>query len=248
VASVWYFFRELDYPHIREMFEIGNSIARGAAMMSGTEVSWRILGSAWPTWFNQPVAETMYENIRKVGLPQWSEADQELAKAVQRQAKSAERGLATELVDLGLPVKEEDRRGGGSDDIGDVSWTVPTVTLRYPSNLSGLPGHSWLNSIAAATPIAHKGVTAGAKVVAYTMLDILTTTSLVERAWTYFRDVQTKDVKYTSLLGPEDKPAVELNRRIMERYRPEMRKFYYDPSRYKTYIEQLGVKYPTVNP
>jgi aminobenzoyl-glutamate utilization protein B len=248
VASVWYFFRELDYPHIREMFEIGNSVARGAAMMSGTEVSWRILGSAWPTWFNQPVAETMYENIRKVGLPDWTEADQELAKAVQRQAKSAERGLAAEVDELGLPVKEEDKRGGGSDDIGDVSWTVPTVTLRYPSNLSGLPGHSWLNSIAAATPIAHKGVTAGAKVVALTMLDILTNPSIVERAWQYFREVQTKDVKYTSLLGPEDKPAVELNRRIMERYRPEMRKFYFDPARYKSYMEQLGVKYPTVGP
>ena len=63
--------------------------------------------------------------------------------------------------------------GGGSDDIGDISWNVPTVTLRYPSNIPGLPGHNWANGIAMATPIAHKGVTAGAKVQAMTLVDLL---------------------------------------------------------------------------
>jgi aminobenzoyl-glutamate utilization protein B len=243
-ASVWYFFRELDYPHIKEMFDTGNAIAQGAAMMTGTRVSWRVLGSAWPTWFNQPVAEAMYENIKRVGLPQWTAADQELAKAVQREAQSADRGLNTELAKIGLPVKEEDKRGGGSDDIGDVSWTVPTITLRYPASIPGLPGHSWLNAIAVATPIAHKGVTAGSRAMAMTMVDLLLKPELVQQAWTYFREVQTKDVKYTSLLSASDTPAIDLNRRIMERYRPEMRKYYFDASRYKTYLDQLGVKYP----
>ena len=63
--------------------------------------------------------------------------------------------------------------GGGSDDIGDVSWNVPTVTLRYPCNIPGLPGHHWASSISMATPIAHKGVVAAAKVQALTMLDFL---------------------------------------------------------------------------
>ena len=66
-----------------------------------------------------------------------------------------------------------DNRGGGSDDIGDISWNVPTVTLRFPSNIPGLPGHNWANAISMATPIAHKGATAGAKVQAMTVLDLL---------------------------------------------------------------------------
>jgi aminobenzoyl-glutamate utilization protein B len=246
VASVWYFFREMDYPHIKELFEIGNTMAQGAAMMTGTSVTWRLLGSAWPTYFNQPVAETMDENIKKLGMPRWTDADQEMAKAVQAEAKAPQKGLETEVTKIGLPVKEEDKKGGGSDDIGDVSWTVPTVTLRYPANIPGLPGHSWLNAVSMATPIAHKGVTAGAKTVAATVVDLLLNPALVEKAWAYFRDVQTRDVKYTSFLGPEDKPALELNRKTMERYRPEMRKLYFDPSRYKTYLEQLGITYPTV--
>ena len=82
----------------------------------------------------------------------------------------------------------QNNNGGGSDDIGDVSWNVPTVTLRYPSNIPGLPGHNWANAIAMATPIAHKGVTAGAKVQAMTILDLVSRPELVEQAWAYFRE------------------------------------------------------------
>lgn len=245
LASVWYYFRELDYEHIKQMREIGDAMSEGAAKMTNTTVSSRVLGSAWPQHFNRPVAEAMYENIKQVGLPQWSDADQTLATALQKELKSREQGLAKELMPLADPVTDENRSRGGSDDIGDVSWNVPTVSLRYPSNIPGLPGHNWTDAIAMATPIAHKGVTAGAKVIAMTLIDLLTKPELVEQAWTYFRDVQTKDTKYQPLIGPDDKPPTWLNQRTMDTYRERMRKFYYDPSKYDTYLEQLGIKYPT---
>ena len=97
-----------------------------------------------------------------------------------------------------------------------------------------------------ATPIAHKGVVVGAKVQAMTMLDILLHPELVKNAWDYFNNVQTKDTKYKSFLRPDDKPAIWLNKDTMMRYRPEMQKLYYDASKYDTYLEQLGIKYPTV--
>jgi aminobenzoyl-glutamate utilization protein B len=243
-ASVWYYFRELDYEHIMEMRKIGDQIAQGAAMMTDTTVTSRILGSAWPQHFNKPVAEAMYENIKQVGLPQWSEDDQKLARAVQKELKVPERGLATQLATLAGPGAEEG--GAGSDDIGDVSWAVPTVRLRYPSNIPNLPGHNWSNAITMATPIAHKGVTAGAKVIAMTMIDLFTTPELVDQSWKYFREVQTKDTKYQPLIGATDKPQTWMNKRTMDTYREQMRKFYYDPAKYQTYLEQLGIKYPTL--
>jgi aminobenzoyl-glutamate utilization protein B len=97
-----------------------------------------------------------------------------------------------------------------------------------------------------ATPIAHKGATAGAKVQAMTMLDLLLHPELVKAAHEYFDNVQTKDVKYKSFLRPDDKPATWLNTKIMEQYRDRMKQYYYDPSKYNTYLEQLGIKYPTV--
>ena len=246
-ASVWYYFRQTTYPRIKELWELGDTMARGAAMMTGTELlPVRVLGTAWPQHFNKPVAEATWANIKKVGMPQWSEADQTLARALQKELGSREQqGLNTKIGEqLSGPVT--DNRGGGSDDIGDVSWNVPTVTLRFPSNIPGLPGHNWANAISMATPIAHKGATAGAKVQAMTIVDLLTKPALVEQAWDYFRNVQTKTMKYEPLIRPEDKPAVNLNRATMEKYRAEMRKYYYDPSRYKTYLEQLGIEYPTV--
>src|SRR5207244_1480958 len=89
-ASVWYFFRELDYPHIKEIWEIGDKMAQGAALMTNTTFTSRVLGSAWPGHFNKPIAEDMNANIKTVGLPAWSEDDQKLAKAVQRELKVKE--------------------------------------------------------------------------------------------------------------------------------------------------------------
>jgi aminobenzoyl-glutamate utilization protein B len=246
-ATVWYYFREITYPRIKELWEIGDSIAKGAAMMTGTQLlPTRVLGSAWPRHFNKVIAGTTYENIKKVGLPEWSDADQTLAKALQKELGVEAEGLAMKLEDLGQPVTEQQNRGGGSDDIGDISWNVPTVTLSFPSNIPNLPGHNWADAIAMATPIAHKGATAGAKAQAMTVLDLLLRPALVEQAWDYFKTVQTKDMKYEPLIRPQDKPAIELNADIMAKFRPEMKKYYYDPTTYKTYLEQLGIQYPTV--
>jgi aminobenzoyl-glutamate utilization protein B len=256
-ATVWYYFREADYDHIMDMWRIGDNMAKAATMMTDTTYTSRLLGTAWPGHFNKAIAEDMYENIKKVGLPQWTEDDQTLAKGLQKELKQPVRGLPTKVSEMRPPrpqVADDgtgDQQGpgptgGGSDDIGDVSWAVPTVTLRFPANMPGGPGHNWANGIAMATPIAHKGVVAGAKVQAMTMLDILVHPELVKAAWDYFNNVQTKDTKYKSFLRPDDKPAIWLNKETMEKYRPAMQKMYYDPSKYNTYLEQLGIKYPTV--
>ena len=109
-------------------------------------------------------------------------------------------------------IPDEEKRGGGSDDIGDISWNVPTVTLRFPSNMAAGPGHNWANAISMATPIAHKGIQVGAKVVALTVIDFLMKPELVTQAWDYFKNVQTKDTKYIRSSVPTDKPAIWLNK------------------------------------
>lgn len=245
-ASVWYYFRETTFGKIKELWSLGDTMAQAAAMMTGTELQpTRALGSAWPQHFNRPVAEATFANIQAVGMPEWSEADQTLARALQKELGSETQGLTVKVPEA-LDGPARDNRGGGSDDIGDVSWNVPTVTLRFPSNIPGLPGHNWADAIAMATPIAHKGASAGAKVQAMTLLDLLLKPALIESAWTYFRDEQTRTIKYEPLIRQQDRPAIEMNKDLMEKYRPEMRKHYYDPSRYRTYLEQLGIEYPTV--
>jgi aminobenzoyl-glutamate utilization protein B len=251
-ASVWYYLRERTYEDIKGMYDDAVLYANSVAAMTGTKVSHQLLGTAWPGHFNKPIAEAVYDNIKTIGLPTWDAADQQLARAVQKlvnapkttqQGKSID-GLAIKIDTLNGPAQFS--WGGGSDDIADIAWNVPTVVLRYPSNIPGTPGHNWADAIAMATPIAHKGVVAGSKVVATTMLDMLTNPKIISDAWDYHRTVQTKEVKYTPFVEANTPPAIHLNKKIQDEFRPQLKKYYYNPKKYKTYLEQLGINYPQV--
>ena len=244
-ASIWYYFRDVNYEGIMDMYNDANTIAEAAAMMTETKVSRKIMGTAWPRHFNKVIAETMYENIKKIGLPKWSEEDQTLAKAVQKEVESYnQNGLSLKLSNIGTPPKYP--ISGGSDDIGDISWKVPTVTLRFPSNIPGLQGHHWSNAIAMATPIAHKGANAGAKVVAMTVLDFLNDKSLIDKSWNYFKNVQSKEETYKPMISENDDAPIYLNKGIMDKYREDLEKFYYDETKYDSYLDQLNITYPTI--
>ena len=246
-ATIWFYFRERDYELTKEQYDAAVLMAEGAALMTGTEVDTIMtVGAAWGRHFSKPVAEVTYSNIQAVGLPDWSEDDVRFAEAFQREMGVDVTGLADSIRALRGPVDLSQSLGGGSDDIGDVSWNMPTVTLSYPSNMSGGPGHNWANGIAMATPIAHKGAVAGARVQARTLLDLFLDGETVEAAWTYFNDVQTAETVYTPFISPTDQPAIWLNEEIMARWRPEMRPYYYDSNRFSTYLEQLGIEYPTI--
>ena len=246
-ATIWFFLREVDYEHVIEMYDAAKLMAQGAALMTGTQIDTIMtIGSAWSRHFSKPVAEVAQANIERVGLPEWSEDDIAMANALQREMGQEPRGLATEVPSLRGPINLEQYAGGGSDDIGDVSWNMPTVTMRYPANMRGGPGHNWANGIAMATPVAHKGSLAGAKVQALTLLDLFLDGETVDAAWDYFNDVQTAETTYTPFITPDDHPAIWLNEDIMARWRERMRPYYYDPSRFDSYLEQLGIEYPTV--
>ncbi len=247
VASVWYYFREQNFKSIRELYETGTTIAEAAAKATGTTVTKRVLGYAAPNFGNKPMAEAAYKNILTVGLPKWTADDQAFAKAAQTANGQPLGPLATTIPPLSSPETRGPSTGGGSDDIGDIMWTVPTITIRFPSNIPNMIGHNVQSAIAMATPIAHKGAVAGAKAVALTVLDLLTTPKLISDAKTYQQTVQFKDEKYDPVLTKDDQPAIHLNHDIMEQMRPKMTQFYYDPSKYSSYLDQLGIKYPNLD-
>jgi aminobenzoyl-glutamate utilization protein B len=243
-ASVWYYFRERTYPGIKNSFDCALKIAEGAAMMTDTKFTYRILGSAWPMHFNRVLADLLYSNMLKTKLPEWSEADQTLAKAVQKEVGSPTVGLDNAIEPIVEP--NPNSLGGGSNDIGDIAWSLPTVMLNFPGNLKGLQGHHWSNAITMATPISHKGAVAGAEACARTMVDLFTNPETVKKAWDYYNNVQTKNIKFVPFISDKDVPAIHLNQEIMAEYKPKLKQYYYNPAKYKTYLEQLGIQYPTL--
>ncbi|HSJ07719.1 MAG TPA: hypothetical protein VK936_13530, partial [Longimicrobiales bacterium] len=170
--------------------------------------------------------------------------DQTMARAAQTMMGQTEpRGLATEAQ---RELREaEQGMGGGSDDIAEVSWNLPTVRLRYPGNIPGMVGHHWSSAIAMATPIAHQGANYGSRVIAMTAIDVLTNPRLLADAKRYFTDVTTKDLRWESLIPEGTPPPTHLNEDRMSRFRPQLDSLVYDPARFGTYLEQLGVEYPT---
>ena len=156
----------------------------------------RVLGSAWPRHFNKTDRRDDAREHRAGrpagvdrGRPDAGEGAAEGAEGAGGRAGDEAPAAARPRVD-----PDDEKRGGGSDDIGDISWNVPTVTLRYPANIPAGPGHNWANAISMATPIAHKGVDGrreGRQ--AMTVIDLLTRPELVTQAWDYFKNVQTKN-------------------------------------------------------
>ena len=243
-ASVWYYFRDRSFGAIKTMFEMGNSMSEAAAQATGTTVTHQVLGYAAPNFGNKPMAEAAQANIAAVGMPRWDANDQAFAKAIQTANQRKVEPLKVKVGDLSTPENRPQSIGGGSDDIGDIMWTVPTITIRFPSNVPNMIGHHLTAAMAMATPIAHKGAVAGAKAVAMTVLDLMTTPKLLAESKRYFRDVQLKTDTYAPLIGPDDKPAIWLNAKIMREMRPQLEQYYYDPARYPSYLDQLGITYP----
>jgi metal-dependent amidase/aminoacylase/carboxypeptidase family protein len=159
-ASVWYYFRETDYPHIKELREIGDAMAKAAAMMTNTEVTSRILGAAWPQHMNKTVAETMYTNIQTIGLPKWDDADVTLAKGIQRELKQPQVGLATQSASCAagsIPSRTwADRRTTSATCRGTCRPRRSAIRRIFRTCRAQL-GQRHRDG----DPIAHKGVTAG---------------------------------------------------------------------------------------
>ncbi|OJU10583.1 MAG: amidohydrolase [Alphaproteobacteria bacterium 64-11] len=244
VAKVWYYFRDHTFDTVKALYDIGNKTADAAAMMTDTTVEHKLLGTAAPNFGNKPLAELAQANIEIVGMPKWTADDQAFAKLVQETQHRKVEPLRDKVEPLRGPVEQRIPTGGGSDDIGDIMWTVPTITIRFPSNIPNMIGHNVTSAMAMATPIAHKGAVAGAKAVALTVLDLMTTPEELTTAKKYFNTDQQAYDHYKPFLSATDVPAIHINDDYMRTYRPLMEPYYYDSAKYPSYLDQLGIKYP----
>lgn len=219
-STIWWFFREATAERTMALFEKAKRIAEGAAIMTGTTYSVEILSAVWPTRANRTMAEIIQQNINAVGMPQWSESEQELAREVQIQIQAKPTGMPTTIAPL-----KECVQSVSANDSGEVSWVVPTGLINFPSNIPGVSYHHWSAGVSLATSIAHKGAVAGAKVMAASAVDLLMDPTLVAKVRQTFKE-EIGDVAYRPLLPPDQKPPLDLNRDLMERYRPMMRQRY----------------------
>ncbi len=219
-SSIWWFFREATAEKTRALFEKAKRIAQGAALMTDTSYSVNVLSAVWPTRANRALAEVIQRNVEQIGMPQWSEGEQRLVCDLQSKIGSKPIGMPTKTATL-----KECVQSVSANDSGEVSWVVPTGLITFPSNIPGVSYHHWSAGVSLATSIAHKGAVAGAKAMAGSAMDLFLEPRLVAKAKETFKD-EVGDTEYRPLLPPDQKPPLELNRDIMERYRSAMRGHY----------------------
>jgi aminobenzoyl-glutamate utilization protein B len=221
-GQIWWFVRDANMTAAKETFDKLVKIAEGAALMTGTTMDYKIDAAAWPQLGLKPVAEAVQANIEAVGMPQWTEEEQAFARKFQTAMGARPIGLRTATTPLG-----QRPQSASSNDNGDVTWVVPSAALNFPGSVPGIGYHNWQAAVTPTSTIAHKGMVAGAKVLAGTILDLLARPEIVAAARAEF-DKQTSEMKYFAVLPADAKPPLDLNKETMDRYRPAMRQFYLD--------------------
>jgi aminobenzoyl-glutamate utilization protein B len=218
-ASVWYYIRNTD-ERIEEMFNRVTDCAKGAALASGTILDTiNILTGVHQRHSNKGMAETIQRNIELVGMPQWTEKEQSFARSLQKELGQKETGYPDKINVLKPPASVQ--VGGGSSDVGEVTLIAPCATLNFPGGVPGMIGHHWSAVASYYGSAAWKGLNAGAKVMAGTALDLLTSPKLLEDIRKEFAEY-SKTHPYKSFLPEGAKPPLELNKELMEKFRRAM--------------------------
>ena len=219
-AQIWWFVRDANMASAKETFDKLTRIAEGASLMTGTTYEYQIDSAGWPQLGLKSIAEVIQPNIDAVGMPQWSEDEQEFARKFQAAMGARVVGLNTKQTPLG-----QRGQSASSNDNGDVTWVVPSAALNFPASVPGINYHNWQAAVTPTSTMAHKGMVSAAKVLAGAMLDFLTKPELVRQARVEFEKATT-EMKYFPVLPPDAKPPLDLNKETMDRYRAEMTKHY----------------------
>ena len=221
VAAVWWMFRDGTADGAFKLLEQAKKIAEGAALMTNTSVETAVISAVWPVRGNRTLAELFQREIEFVGMPDWSKAEDDLARAVQAKAKVPVEGLKRTIEPLQGPAVQKP----AANDAGDISWKVPMVKFYFAGSIPHINFHHWAAGVPLATSIAHKGALAGAKVMAAAIVECLKNPAIVAQAKRTFKE-ELGGVEYRPLLPRDQKPPIDLNRAMMEKYRPLMAKHY----------------------
>ena len=189
-ATTWYYVRNSD-KLIKSDFERVLNCAKAAALATDTQMEMTPYTAIHQCYRVETLANLVQDNIKKVGMPKWTEEEQKFVKAIQKGVGAEEIGLPDDSViadkPSGAPAVFV---GGGSSDIGEVSLVVPLTSVRFPTSAPGAIGHHWTTTAVTGSTVAHKGVVAGAQVMAVSAIELMTNPDKIAEIKKDFRKMQ----------------------------------------------------------
>ncbi len=204
-AEVYYYARHPKRPEAKDLWERLVHAAQGAALGTDTKVEVEVTGGVYDVLPNETLAKIIDKNLREVGGYTYSDREKEFASKIQ----GSFTGMKPSLDETGK-IKEyklHGAEGGGSTDVGDVSWVVPTAGFSTATWVPGTAAHSWQAVAAGGTSIGMKGMMMAAKTLASSVLDVYSNPSIIEEAWKELKSKTGADFLYEPLIG-DRKPAL----------------------------------------
>ncbi|MFX1536080.1 MAG: M20 family metallopeptidase [Promethearchaeota archaeon] len=224
-ASVWYYIRAPRLDQVKEIYSRVIKVAKGAALMTETEVEIQFLGGSANLLPNITLEEVLFEKMKEVGSPPFSKGDQNFAQEIRKtfpqdyfdnllemlpqdMREFVEQLRDVNLCNVTVPILGRGKVLGGSTDVGDVSWVTPTAQFTSACFTIGTPGHSWQSVAQAGMSIGHKGMLNAAKILALSAIELMQKPELIEKARKEFEE-KIKKTPYESSIPDGVKPPIE---------------------------------------
>jgi len=204
-AEVYYYARHNRRDVVIDIFDRMVKAAEGAALGTGTTMDYEMIGGTHELLPNLTLQKLMHDNLSEVGGIEYTNEEKAFADIIAVTLGQEKADLAT-AKDI-QPYKTE-ARAYGSTDVGDVSFTVPTVGFGTATWVPGTPAHSWQAVAAGGTSIGRKGMMVAAKTLTKTAIDLFKDKKLVETAKEEFIEKRGADFEYIPLLG-DRAPALD---------------------------------------
>ncbi|MDN5203975.1 amidohydrolase [Fulvivirgaceae bacterium BMA10] len=198
-AEVFYYVRHPEMEIVKETFERVVNTAEGAALGTGTKMEYEVIHGLYNVLPNETLSKIMFRNLQKVGGVEYNQEEKLFAEKIL--ATYDPDGLTTESAGLIDPYVYSPRGSGGSTDVGDVSWAVPTAGMNAATWVPGTSAHSWQAVAAGGTTIGFKGMMVAAKTLATTAYDLFKDPSVLAPAKEELLSRRGDNFRYESLLG-----------------------------------------------
>lgn len=201
-AESYYYVRHVDPQVVKDVMARVQKAAEGAALATGTSFSFEATGGVYSMLPNATLAKVMDRNLRAVKWQPFTPAEQAFAAGIQK-TLTTRKTLASATEVQPMRIGEN---GGGSTDVADISWTVPTVGLSTAVYVPGTPGHSWQAVAASGSTYGAKGGVVAAKTLALTTAELFRSPEVLAAAKAEFQAKRGADFQYQAMVGDRQPP------------------------------------------
>ncbi|WP_221390726.1 amidohydrolase [Dyadobacter sp. NIV53] len=208
-AEVYYYARHSNRDVVKGVWERIMEAAKGAAMGTGTKVEVEVTGGAYDLLPIESLSRVLYKNLEAVGGVSYTPEEISFSEKIIASLTTSE-GAKPTYTDAAAvtPFSANPEALGGSTDVGDVSWAVPTVGFGAATWVPGTPAHSWQAVAAGGTDIGKKGMMVASKTLALTAIDLFKDPALIEKAHADWLKARGANFKYDAMVG-DRKPALD---------------------------------------